>query len=555
MVSSANPHASRAALAVLRDGGSAADAAIAAQWVLGLVEPQSSGLGGGTFILHHSSSGRRTIAIDGRETAPLDVNERLFLDSTGKPVSFVQAVVGGRSVGAPGTVAAMWRLHEVAGRLPWSRLFDAAIELAEHGFEVSPRLHSLLAGESWLKRDPAARTYFYDDRGQPWAVGHRLQNPQYAGVLRRLAAEGPTAFYHGALAAAIVEKVQRHPDNPGRLTAADLAAYRAIVREPVCGPYLRYRVCGMPPPSSGGITVLQMLSMLEARTHSGVRPLLSGRQLDLDGAHRFLESARLAYADRGEYLADPDFVDWPRGLIAGDYLRARALLIDENRAQTRVDPGRPDRSNLPLPRSRAALEYPESGTSHWSVADRDGNVVAVTSTIESAFGSRQMVAGFLLNNQLTDFAILPREHERPLANRVEPGKRPRSSMAPTLVFDREPAGGSGAWVVSVGSPGGSQIINYVAKVLVAVLADGLDIQSAIDAPNLANRGGPSEFEVGRIDERVANALRARGHEVRTADMTSGLHGVVRRCPRSTPDPSCILFGGADPRREGLALGD
>lgn len=553
MVATANPHASLAALGILRAGGSAADAAIAAQWVLGLVEPQSSGLGGGTLLLHHDAATMRTIALDGRETAPAGAREDLFLDASGKPVSFERAVVGGRSVGVPGTVAALAELHQRHGRLPWRELTEPAIRLARDGFEVSPRLNGLLARESLLKLDPVARAYFYDDRGAPRAVGHRLRNPDYAATLQQIAEEGAAAFYRGRIASAIAAKARGHPDNPGTLAESDLAGYRTIARDPVCGPWLRYVVCGMPPPSSGGIAVLQILLLLEQAAQRGPIHLHGAQGPRALAIHRFSEAARLAYADRAEYIADPAFSDWPRGLLDGSYLIARARLLTDDHSLGEAVAGQPPGATA-APRAQAA-EYEESGTTHLSVSDSAGNVVAMTSTIESAFGSRQMVAGFLLNHELTDFAIEPRQGGRAVANRVEPGKRPRSSMSPTIVFERRPDGGAGDWILSVGSPGGSQIITYVARVMMAVLADGHDIQSAIDQPNFGSRNGPTELEAGRFSPVVISELRALGHEVRETELTSGLHGILRVCRRPGERSSCILSGGADSRREGLVLGD
>lgn len=577
MVATANPLASQTAQAILRAGGNAADAAIAAQWVLGLVEPQSSGLGGGTMLLYHDAASQRTVAIDGRETAPALAEEQLFLGANGRPIPFAQAVVGGRSVGVPGTVAALSQLHAQYGRLPWPRLFDEAIKLAEQGFAVSPRLHGLLKAESHLKRDRVARAYFYDERGEPWPVGHRLRNLAMAKTLRNLASDGAAAFYQGELAQAIVEKVSEHSENPGRLSLSDMAGYRARLRDPVCGPYLRYWVCGMPPPSSGGVAVLQMLSIMQSLSQRGAISLRRDQNLQAGAVHRFTEAARLAYADRGRFLADPEFVDWPRGMLAAGYLNRRAALVEDSRSMRQAEPGNPADPSIASQAQPAPFEYEENGTSHWSIADSAGNVIAITSTIEDAFGARQMVGGFLLNNQLTDFSFLPADNGQPIANRVEPGKRPRSSMAPTLVFERRVsvskdgqagvtkdghrdgykdghAGGSaGPWLMSIGSPGGSNIINYVAKVLVAVLADSMDIQSAISLPNFGSRNGPTELEAGRTSAGLQNELRALGHELRLLDLTSGLQGIVRHCRGK--DSACPLSGGADPRREGLVLGD
>jgi gamma-glutamyltranspeptidase/glutathione hydrolase len=552
MVATANPHASRAAMSMLERGGSAVDAAIAAQMVLGLVEPQSSGIGGGAFLLHWDARARRVVAWDGRETAPAEADERLFVRPDGGSMPFFDAVVGGRSVGTPGAVRMLEAAHARHGRLPWATLFEPAIALASGGFEVSPRLHALLAGERHLRRDPAAARLFYDADGRPWPVGHRLRNPALADTLAAIAARGSLALHAGPIAGDIVAAVRGHPTNPGLLSERDLAFYRPAERAPVCAPWRRWVVCGMPPPSSGGIAVAQILGILDAAAAPALyAPDGTPRA---DGVHAFAEAGRLAFADRNRYVADPDFVAPPPGLLDPAYLARRARTIGE-RSMGRAEPGDPDGA----PRAfadEATLERP--GTSHLSIVDAAGNAVAMTTTIEDQFGSRTMVRGFLLNNQLTDFSFAARQDGSPVANRVEGGKRPRSSMAPTLVFERgagrPSADGTpplGALAMTLGSPGGSQIIGYVARTLLATLRDGLDPQTAIAAPNLGSRNGPTELESGRVPAGLAEALRARGHEVREIDMTSGLQGILRRCDRAG---RCTLVGGADPRREGLVLG-
>lgn len=544
MAATANPHASDAALAILERGGSAVDAAIAAQFVLTLVEPQSSGIGGGAFLMHYDAAQRRVSAWDGRETAPAAADENLFVGSDGKPLRFFDAVVGGRSVGTPGVVRMLEAAHARHGRLPWATLVEPAVRLATDGFDVSPRLHALLAKEPHLKRDPTAARYFYDGAGQPWPVGHRLRNPVLADTLAQIAQRGSLALHAGPIARDLVDAVRNHPVNPGRLTERDLAFYKPVERAPLCTPYRRYLVCGMPPPSSGGIAVAQILGLLEA---AGAPALATKDGMPrADGVHAFAEAGRLAFADRNRYVADPDFVAVPAGLTSPAYLAQRARLIAP-RSIGRAEPGVPDGT----PRAaaeEASLEQP--ATSHVSIIDAAGNAVSMTTTIEDAFGARLMVRGFLLNNQLTDFSFAAIEGGGPVANRVQPLKRPRSSMAPTLVFERTPQGGRGALVMSVGSPGGSQIIGYVARTLVATLGDGVDVQTAISMPNLGSRNGPTELEAGRVPAGLADALRARGHEVREIEMTSGLQGIVRRCDRGR----CTLVGGADPRREGRVVG-
>jgi gamma-glutamyltranspeptidase/glutathione hydrolase len=549
MVATANQHATRAGLAMLAQGGNALDAAVAAQMVLTLVEPQSSGIGGGAFLLHRDGRSNAIVAWDGRETAPAAADERLFLGADGKPVQFFDAVVGGRSVGTPGAVRMLEAAHARHGRLPWATLFEPAIRLATDGFDVSPRLNTLLSSERHLKRDPAAARYFYAPDGTPWPVGHRLRNPELADTLAQIAARGSLALHAGPIARDIVDAVQRHPTNPGRLGERDLAFYAPIAREALCTPYRRWVVCGMPPPSSGGIAVAQILGIVEA---AGA-PALAGPDgvPRADGVHAFAEAASLAFADRNRYVADPAFVAPPAGLLDARYLARRATLIGE-RAMGRAAAGTPDGQ----PRAaveEATLEQP--ATSHLSIVDAAGNAVSMTTTIEDQFGSRTMVRGFLLNNQLTDFSFAATENGAPVANRVGAGKRPRSSMAPTLVFERaggaDTAPGRGPLVMAVGSPGGSQIIGYVARTLLLTLRDGHDVQSAISMPNLGSRNGPLELEAGRVPAGLADALRARGHEVREIAMTSGLQGIVRRC---APAGRCTLVGGADPRREGLVLG-
>ena len=507
MVAAAHPLAAQAGYDVLARGGSAVDAAIAVQLVLGLVEPESSGIGGGAFLLHWSQREQRLRSYDGRETAPAAARRERFLDAQGKAVAFHEAVLGGRSVGVPGVLRMLELAHRRHGRLPWAELFRSAIDLAEHGFALSPRLHALLDAERDLRDDPAARAVYYGK-----TVGERIVNPQYAATLRAIAANGASVFYEGAIAADIVRAVHMHR-KAGDLTTADVAAYQAREREPLCGAYRVWRICSMGPPSSGGVGVLQILGILE-RTRFALAPPQSAQAL-----HYFSEAGRLAYADRARYLGDPDVVPVPLArLLAPGYLAQRARLIGE-RAMRRAAPG-----------------DMENGTSHFSIVERNGDAVAMTTTIEAGFGSRIMARGFLLNNELTDFDFVPGG-----PNEVGPGKRPRSSMAPAMVFDAD-----GRLQLIVGSPGGSAIINYVAKALVGVLDWKLDIQAAIDLPNFGVRYGPTEVERGSRYEALAAGLDERGHEVELAPLESGLHG-IERVPGG-------WRGGADPRREGVAKG-
>ncbi len=534
MAAAANPLAAAAGREILAKGGSAVDAAIAIQVVLNLVEPQSSGIGGGAFILHYERATNALVTLDGRETAPMAATPERFLGPEGKPLRFAEAVVGGRSVGVPGTPRVLEEAHKRWGRLPWAETLAPAIRLAEEGFAISPRLAGLLAGEKSLSSDPRARAYFYREDGTPKAAGERLANPAFAKTLRTLAERGAGAFYEGEIAADILDVVRNHPTNPGDMTAEDLRAYRVEERAPVCGRYRVYRVCGMGPPSSGAVAVQQILGILEPHDLARIGP-------GPEAAHLMSEAGRLAYADRALYLGDPAFVPVPLpGLVDRDYLSERARLVDPNRSMGRAKAGEP-------PQRRGWLFAPgegvEFGTSHISIVDGAGNAVSMTTTIEDGFGARVMTrGGFLLNNELTDFNFAPTEEGRPVANRVEPGKRPRSSMAPTIVFDAHDR----LYAVT-GSPGGSQIINYVAKTLVGLLDWRLDPQVAVDLPNMGSRNGPTELERGTEAEGWRAALEAKGHEVRLIEMTSGIQAIV-----VTPQG---LVGGADSRREGVAVGD
>lgn len=564
-VAAANPLATDAGYQVLKAGGSAVDAAIAVQMVLGLVEPQSSGLGGGAFLLHHD--GKVTEAFDGRETAPAGVSETLFIGSDGKPMPFYEGVVGGRSVGVPGTVRMLEMAHRQHGKLPWATLFAPAIALAEGGFKVSPRLNTLLSADKYLKNDPIAAAYFYDQAGQPWPVGHILKNPAYAAVLRNIAVKGSKGLLEGDVAQAMVAKVRSHPTNPGQLSLQDLASYAAKKRAPLCFDYKvaprEYSICGMPPPSSGAIAIGQILGILN-NTNAATLSLgpavqsFSGAVPSADWLHLYTEAARLAFADRAQYVADPDFVPPPTGswmsLLDPAYLAQRAQLIGAQSMKV-AQPGSPGSlktSYAPMP------EQPEYGTSHISIIDSAGNALAMTTTIEDAFGSRQMVnvnpgqpGGFLLNNELTDFSFAPFDSDgRAIANRVQPGKRPRSSMAPTLVFDKA----TGQVVMSAGSPGGALIIHFTAKTLYGVLNWGMNAQEAINLPNFGSLNGPTLLEEKRFPLATVEALKAKGHEVRELGMTSGLQA-IERTKRMGSTTTNGFFGGADPRREGVVMGD
>ena len=540
MVAAANPLAVDAGYQIIKAGGSAVDAAIAVQLVLTLVEPQSSGIGGGSLLLVWD--GKRVSAVDGRETAPAAATDQLFMRD-GKPMAFYDGVVGGRSVGVPGTVRALALAHQRYGKLPWATLFEPAITLAEQGFIISPRLATLLQKDPYLAKDPDARAYFYLPDGTPRAAGSRLSNPALAGVLQTLAREGADAFYRGPLAEAMVAKVHQHPTNPGVLAAADLASYSAKLRDGLCFDYRQSEVCGFPTPSSGTIALGQIFGMLESRDMAALKPVptADGRlAASSDAIHLYSEAARLAFADRNQYVADGDFVGVPvQGLLDKGYLAERGKLIG-TRSMGIAQPGTP-----PLALARGKDATPElPSTSHVSIVDKAGMAVSMTSSIEDGFGSRLMVNGYLLNNQLTDFSFTSVDAAGlPVANRVEPGKRPRSSMSPLLVFDKQ----TGELEMSLGSPGGSAIINYVGKTLLGTQDWGLNLQQAINLPNFGSRNGPTELEQGRTPQAVIEGLKARGHEVLLNEQTSGLQGVERN--------AAGWFGAADPRREGVARGE
>ena len=534
MAATANRHATNAAREILKSGGSAVDAAIAAQLVLGLTEPQSSGLGGGAFILHFNQGTGETRTYDGRETAPAAARADRFTGPDAKPRSYPDAVGSGLSVGVPGVLRVMELAHQRHGKLPWARLFAPAIAIAEAGFPVSPRLASLIARDPLLKRDAASLAYFFDLSAKPLAAGAVLRNPAYARTLKTLAREGAGAFYRGEIARDIVAAVSAH-QRPGDMTEADLMRYEAKERVPVCGAYRGKRLCGMGPPSSGGIAVLAILGLLERFDMAALRPDST------QAAHLFAEAGRLAYADRDYYVADPDQVRVPvAGLVDKAYLVARSQAIRVERSIGRAEPGKPPGADTAF--APDATEE-MAGTSHLSIVDAQGNAVAMTTTVESAFGSRIMVRGFLLNNQLTDFSWRPAEESGgpAAANAVAGGKRPRSAMAPTLVF-----GDTGKLEYVLGSPGGPAIINYVAKALVGLIDWKLDLAAAFAQPHYGSRNRATELEKGTTAERLALPLKSLGHEVSVIDFTSGYTGIA-----VTPDG---LMGAVDPRREGIARG-
>lgn len=533
MVAAANPYAVQAGQEILAAGGSAIDAAIAVQLVLTLVEPQSSGIGGGGFILHYDKKQQVLTSYDGRETAPKNADETLFFDNSGKPVRWIDAVVGGRSVGVPGVLAALAKAHETQGKLPWKTLFASAIKLSKQGFVVSPRLHGLLKMQlnPGLTQLPVAKAYFYPN-GEPLAIGTVKKNPKLAALYEKIAEQGVSAFYQGKNAQQIAAAVQNAAIAPGLLSAADINHYHAKERAPICVPYHQYRVCSMAPPSSGGMAVLQILALLEGKNLAQYSPNSP------QALHYFTQASKLAFADRALYMADPDFQPVPtQSLLAPDYLKKRALLITEK------DLGKAEAGNPVLGLAVAkddAFELPS--TTHISIVDSSGNAVSMTSSIEMAFGSAVMVNGYLLNNQLTDFALSPSKNGKPMLNRVEGGKRPRSSMSPIMVFNAD-----GSLRLVLGSPGGSRIINYVAQTLIGVLDWQLTAQQAMNLPHITNRNGVTVLEKNTPLAKQQAVFEKRGHKVKVSDLNSGLHAV-----EITPKG---LYGSADPRREGIALSE
>ena len=535
MIASGHRLASEAGLEILRLGGSSVDAAIAAQMVLSLVEPQSSGIGGGGFLMHFNNKNGVIESYDGRESAPQSADASMFLKPDGTPKSFFEAAVGGAAIGVPGLLRMLELAHLEHGKLSWANLFSPAIRLAENGFTLSPRLAEQLRKDRFLREVPTALRYFYNSDGTAKAEGAVLKNPAFAQTMRRIAEEGANAFYQGPIAESIVFASRNARENPGGMTLADLANYRAIKREPVCNKYRFKKVCGMGPPSSGGITTLQILGILSNFNMRAISPTSS------EAVHLITQAGGLAFADRDLYIGDNDFVSVPiKGLINSDYLARRTSLIDLAIARMQRKAGLPKRSENENLHPGGTREG--KSTTHLSIIDEEGNAVSMTSSIETAFGSRQMASGFLLNNQLTDFSFWAKKNGKYIANRAAAGKRPRSSMSPTLVVNED-----GSLMMAIGSPGGSRIIGFVSKVLVAVIDWNLSIQEAINLPNFLSRNKGTELEKNSSVEALRPELEARGHIVNTFTATSGLHG-IHRTNRG-------LKGGVDPRREGVVLWD
>ncbi|KZZ31606.1 MULTISPECIES: gamma-glutamyltransferase [unclassified Oleiphilus] len=536
MVVSAHPEASKAAYKVLEQGGNAIDAMVTVQTVLGLVEPQSSGLGGGAFLVYYDSQNNKLTTFDGRETAPLDAHSELFLKEDAQPMAFFDAVVGGRSVGTPGTVKLLAEVHKKYGKKKWLSLLSPAIQLAGNGFNVGPRLaNAVKRDEKYLSSDDSAYQYFFPD-GRAIQAGQQLKNPAYKNTLVALAKHGGDYFYNSDISQTIVDKVKQ-ASNPGFLSQKDFSDYKVIERQAVCSPYKTYEVCGMGPPSSGATSIAQILGILEPFG-------LSQRSSNSAETWQLIaDASRLAFADRGQYIADPAFVDWPKAMLNKHYLRSRSKLITPGTALQGVSPGVPDAKFYAAYQAGKSIEVPS--TSHFVIVDKDKNIVSMTSTIENGFGSRLMVNGFLLNNELTDFSFRAHHKGKLVANRVEPGKRPRSSMAPTIVFKKDTNGLKQPYV-ALGSPGGSRIINYVANSLIAILDWEKTPQEAFDQAHIVNRFGVMDIEANSSAEKLKDVFEGMGYQTKVKDLNSGLHGVIFT--------EQGLLGGADKRREGLVLG-
>lgn len=534
MITAANPLATQAGADILAQGGSAIDAMVTTQLMLGLVEPQSSGIGGGAFLVYWDAKKQQLTSFDGRETAPLNATPRLFQNEQGEPLKFYDAVVGGRSVGTPGTVKLLWETHQKYGKLAWSKLIEPVVKVAEQGFEISPRLATMIEKDAErLSRFTATKQYFFNSDGTPKVAGTLLKNPQYAQTLTLISKQGADAFYQGDVAADIIRTVQSAPGNPGVLAQQDFDQYQIKQRPAVCSAYQSYQICGMGPPSSGALTVGQILAMTESFD------LQQWGANDPRSWQVIADASRLAFADRGMYMADEDYVPMPtQGLIDREYLKQRAALIQPGKALETVSAGTPPWNYAQQQSEDQSIELPS--TSHFNIVDKQGNVVSMTTTIENAFGSRLMVRGFLLNNELTDFSFKTHHQGRPIANRLEPGKRPRSSMAPTIVMHNNQP------YLAIGSPGGSRIIGYVSQAIIAHLQWDMDIQQAINQPHLLNRFGTLDVEAGTQAESFAPELEKMGFKVNVRDLNSGLHAIL-----FTKDG---LEGAADPRREGRAIG-
>ena len=536
IVVSADNRATQAGINILKKGGTAVDAAIAVQSVLSLVEPQSSGVGGGAFMLYYDAKNKQLHSFDGRERAPASMRANAFLDKNGKPKHYFDVAFGGQAVGVPGVMALLDKTHKQFGKLPWHDLFKETEQIAEQGFVVSPRL------SKWLERfpnndaHPAMLAYFYDENGKARPAGYTLKNPAYAATMRTTAQEGASAYYTGSIAKKITEAVANSPIAPRQLTLQDLANYRAIEREAICAPYHEYKVCSMAPPTSGGVFMLQTLGMLESFNLKQEKPFSD------KAIHLIIEASRLAYADRAQFIGDPDVINVPtQALLSKGYLAKRTKLINPDKAAKSVKAGNPVGTakhalSKQLQRSpHVGIEQPS--TSHFSIMDASGNVASMTTTVQGPFGSFLPAGGFILNNQLTDFSYLPEKNGVLVANAAAPNKRPRSSMTPTVIFDR-----NDEVLMVIGSPGGGRIFSYVLKTVLAVLDWKMPIQDAIDAPNITLPEGIADLEKGHFDPSTLKALSDIGHKLKQNMQESGLNGFI-----VTKDG---FEGGADKRREG-----
>ncbi len=532
MIVAANPYASKAGDEILSKGGNAIDAMIAAQLVLNLVEPQSSGIGGGAFLLYWDNAKKKLHTYDGREAAPLSVKANHFIDKDGNTLGFQEAIQQGLAIGVPGVVKLLETTHKKYGKLSWQEIFQPAINLSQKGFKVSERLNKLLKATGAKKFGPDAQSYFFNQNGEAWPVGHVLKNPTFAKTLSLISLKGSQAFYSGELSKQIIDKVNIVSDGKNGMSLQDLSGYKIKKRDPVCIKYRSHKICGMGLPSSGGLTVSQVLKLIEPYD------LKAGIE-DHQTLHYIVEAQKLAYADRGRYMADPDFVPPPKGLLDKNYLEKRRKKINKTQAMKKALSGTPKFVKQGFYGNDKTIE--SSGTSHISIVDQEGNAVSYTTTIETAFGSKVMIGGFLLNNELTDFSFTPIDIQgRPVANRIEPGKRPRSSMAPTIVFDKK-----GNVELVLGSPGGSRIILYVLKTLIAMIDWDMDQQQAVELTNFGSRNGPFEMEKPGLG-LTKLFLQSYGHKIKLSSMTSGLHVILKTKQG--------MYSGVDPRREGEALG-
>jgi len=530
MVVSANPYISEAGNMILAQGGNAVDAAIATALMVSLVEPQSGGIGGGGFILYLNPKENILTSIDARETSSNTTKENQYLDSNDKPLNYGQAVSLGTSVGVPSLLKGLALLHQKYGNLEWKKLFLPTIRLAKEGFIISPRLHTLIVKDPFLLKNTNASRYFFDKDLNPLPIGYLLKNPELAKVLEEVSIHGVEKFYEGEIAKDITRAVNQHL-TPGGLNEDDLKQYQAVERKVVCGPYRSWKICGMAPPSSGGITLISMLGILQNFPLS---------QLDeIDYLHFLSEAGRLAYADRDRYIADPDFIDIPiDSMMDTKYTKERSHLISKSKSMTKAKPGIFNQLPVQLG-SDSNSELP--ATSHISIVDKNGQAVSMTISVASAFGSRIMTNGFFLNNEMTDFSFMAKENQQLIANRIEPTKRPRSSMSPTFVFDEQQR-----LVMALGSAGGPSIINYVAKTITGVLDRNFNIQEAIDYPNIGSRNQETELEKESMVEKYAQELQERGHPILIREMNSGTQGIFINRDG--------LWGGVDGRREGVAIG-